>query len=192
MRQPADTTAGDPVLLDVGVLDSLGNVVLTDSTTVIAIGIVPGTGTAGATLNGTTNLTALTGVAAFTNISPDSTGVGYQIEATSAGLAPDTSIAFTVQTGVLTLVSAAGEVEVTEVSLAGRPLAGYQGTSIDESGVTWEGLARGVYDVRVQGGPAVSFRLPNQQVVVVQGNKTNWGRELRQELQLEQTLGGEQ
>ena len=73
-----------------GVLDA------TDNTTVVTASIVAGTGTAGATLSGTTTATAVAGVATFTNLAVSLAGTGYQLRFTATGVTETTSGAFAV------------------------------------------------------------------------------------------------
>ena len=54
---------------------------------------------AGATLGGTTTVTAVNGVATFTGLSVDKAGTGYTLQAAAAGLTPATSPAFGVDAG---------------------------------------------------------------------------------------------
>ena len=46
---------------------------------VVALGITPGTGVSGATLSGTKTITAVGGVAYFTDLSIDKAGKGYSL-----------------------------------------------------------------------------------------------------------------
>ena len=95
LTMPANATVGNsiPGGVEIGVVDNTGTV-NTDATSsvVIAIGNNPG----GATLGGATTVTAVNGIASFTNLTLDQAGTGYTLVATSAGLKPDTSDAFNV------------------------------------------------------------------------------------------------
>ena len=73
-----------------GVLDT------TDNTTVVTAAILPGTGTAGAPLLGTTTATAVGGVATFTNLGINVTGTGYQLRFTASGLTEVASNSFSI------------------------------------------------------------------------------------------------
>ena len=82
----------------VAIQDAFGNVITTDSSTVVTLAISSG---AGGTLGGTLTAIASNGVATFTNVTL--TGVGgtiYKIDATASGLTSATSGDVTVQTGV--------------------------------------------------------------------------------------------
>lgn len=65
----------------------------TDNTTVVTASIVNGNG---ATLNGNTAVTAVAGVATFTNLAVSTAGSGYQLRFTATGIAEATSGAFAV------------------------------------------------------------------------------------------------
>jgi hypothetical protein len=67
----------------------------------IALTIAAGTGATGASLNGTTTLVAVGGLATFSRLSIDRVGAGYQLSAASAGLSSTTSTAFNVTKAVL-------------------------------------------------------------------------------------------
>jgi hypothetical protein len=72
------------------------------STASITVAIKSGTGTAGATLGGTTSVSAVNGVATFTDLSLDKAGTGYQLTATSSGLTSADSGTFDVAIGTAT------------------------------------------------------------------------------------------
>ncbi len=92
--EPASTTPGSPFTAEVVVQDASANTVTTDSTTSVSLGILTGTGTAGATLSGTTSVVVVGGVASFSGLSIDSIGTLYQLEATATGLTAATSLPF--------------------------------------------------------------------------------------------------
>jgi glycosyl hydrolase family 44 len=73
-----------------GVLDS------TDNTTVVTASILAGTGNAAATLLGTTTVTAVGGVATFTNLGIGMSGTGYQLRFTATGITEATSNPFAI------------------------------------------------------------------------------------------------
>ncbi len=100
--QPAGVTGGSPFALDVAVQDQFGNTITTDNTTGVSLAIVAGTGTPGAALSGTIPVTVAAGIASFTDLSVDSAGTSYEIEATDTGLSPDTTAAFDVSAGAPT------------------------------------------------------------------------------------------
>lgn len=96
--QPVTTQAGAAIApaVQVTAQDALGNTVsgFTGDVT-IAIGSNPG----GATLSGTTTETAVAGVATFSNLQLDKTGIGYTLTATSHALGGAASTGFDVTAG---------------------------------------------------------------------------------------------
>ncbi|HET9708558.1 MAG TPA: Ig-like domain-containing protein, partial [Gemmatimonadales bacterium] len=99
---PASAQAGTAITpLAVSALDSLGNVA-TGFTGQISLSITSGTGKTGAHLLGTTAVSASAGVATFTTVNVDSTGIGYTLTAGAAGLTSGTSSAFTITPGPAT------------------------------------------------------------------------------------------
>ena len=93
--QPSTTTAAGTVRPSVRVtaLDALGNRA-TQFTGAVTVALTAGTGTAGATLSGTTTVAAVDGVAIFSTLSIDRVGSGYTLSAAAAGLTGATSTAF--------------------------------------------------------------------------------------------------
>jgi hypothetical protein len=57
----------------------------------VSISIMPNTGTAGATLTGTTTVNAVAGIATFDNLQIDKTGIGYQLTATAGTATSDSA-----------------------------------------------------------------------------------------------------
>src|SRR5437667_395478 len=122
----------------VRVLDALGNLVpsFTGSVT-IALGSNPG----GATLSGTTPVSAAGGVATFFDLSLNKTGTGYTLTASATGFTPVTSTAFDIIPGTATQLAftvqpsttVAGAtispaVQVTALDPAGNPVPGFAGS----------------------------------------------------------------
>ncbi len=93
--QPSNVTAGTSITpaVKVEIRDAGGNRVTTASNSV-AVAIATNAG--GGTLSGTTSRAATSGVATFSNLSINKSGIGYTLAATSTGLAPATSSGFTV------------------------------------------------------------------------------------------------
>ena len=91
---PSTTTAGASLgTVTVDVLNASGSVVTTDSSSVtLSIATNPGSGT----LNGTTTVTAVDGVATFTGLSIDQAGSGYTLSAADGSLTGATSSPFTI------------------------------------------------------------------------------------------------
>jgi len=95
--EPSAVTAGAPIApaVQVAVQDSLGLTVANASSSV-TVALAGGAGPAGANLRGPVIQSASNGAAVFSALSVDSAGSGFRLVATASGLAPDTSIAFTV------------------------------------------------------------------------------------------------
>jgi hypothetical protein len=103
--QPSTTVAGTAITPAVKVTaqDALGNTVTSFAAT-ISVVITGGTGTAGATLSGTTTVAATSGIATFTGLSIDkagriSQGTGYTLSASSGVLTTATSDPFDINVG---------------------------------------------------------------------------------------------
>lgn len=95
--EPTSALAGQAIApaVQVGVHDVFGNVVPT-STASVTVAILPGTGSAGAALSGTTTVAAASGIASFGTLSINRVGAGYRFSAGAAGLGPDTSQTFSI------------------------------------------------------------------------------------------------
>jgi hypothetical protein len=137
--QPGTTVANRLMTpaVKVRALDALGNLVpsFTGSVT-IALGSNPG----GATLSGTTPVSAASGVATFFDLSVNKTGTGYTLTASASGLGPVTSTAFDITPGTASQLaftqqpstSVAGAaispaVQVTALDPAGNLVPGFTG-----------------------------------------------------------------
>jgi len=89
--EPTSTQAGALITPAVRVVDIFGNTVTTANDAIdISIGTNPG----GGTLSGTTTVTAVQGVAVFSDLSIDKVGIGYTLDATSGGRTPAISNPF--------------------------------------------------------------------------------------------------
>ena len=98
VQQPSTAIAGQTMIPPVRVAiqdDLLGTVTNAGNQVSIALAGNPG----GATLNGTTSVNAVNGIATFSNLSLDRTGTGYTLIATSSGLSSITSTPFDVTAG---------------------------------------------------------------------------------------------
>lgn len=96
-QQPAGAVPGAAFLTQprVAIRDAGGLTVATDNTTQVTAAITTGTGTSGAALGGTLTVTALNGVATFTDLSINLAGTGYTLTFTSTpALTAATSAAF--------------------------------------------------------------------------------------------------
>ncbi len=93
--QPSGAVPGAPFTTQpvVEVQDATGNTV-TASTAAVTLAITAATGTSGAVLAGTTTVSAVSGVATFSDLSIDLVGAGYTLTATSGVLTLATSSAF--------------------------------------------------------------------------------------------------
>jgi hypothetical protein len=95
MQSPSDAQAGTSFSTQpiVAALDTFGNLASGFNGSV-TLAIKGGTGTAGATLLGTTTLNATSGTATWSGLKVDKVGTSYQLTATSSGLASTDSGAF--------------------------------------------------------------------------------------------------
>jgi hypothetical protein len=108
-QQPFSTTGGATIspALTVRILDANGN--FTSSGANVSLAITTGTGTSGAHLAGTLSRAASAGVATFNDLSVDSAGAAYTLNATSGVLTGDTSSAFNIAVGAATRVDFVGQ-----------------------------------------------------------------------------------
>jgi hypothetical protein len=97
-QAPVTTSAGSTITpaVRVAIQDASGNTV-TSATAQVTLAIEANPG--GGTLSGTTTVSAVNGVAVFSNLSIDKTGDGYTLSAVSTGLIDATSPAFDILTG---------------------------------------------------------------------------------------------
>jgi hypothetical protein len=138
--QPGTVVAGVAIApaVQVEVQDALGNRVTGSGASIaMAIGTNPG----GSTLGGTTTVSAAAGVASFSTLTLNKSGVGYTLGATSGGLSAATSAAFTVNPGVATAlaITTAPTTAVNGVALAPQPvirLVDANGNTVPTSAVT--------------------------------------------------------
>ncbi len=100
--QPSSTVQNGTMAPAVAVtaFDAYGNIDTNFSGTV-TLTITAGTGTAGATLNGTTVMAAANGVATFSDLGITAVGTGYTLDATVGGLTGAISEAFDITPGEL-------------------------------------------------------------------------------------------
>ncbi len=95
--QPVNTVAGATMAsVVVQITDIAGNVV-TGNTSNVTMAILTNPG--GGTLGGTVTVAAVNGVATFSNLNINKTGVGYTLRATDGGLSSATSSAFNITPG---------------------------------------------------------------------------------------------
>ena len=95
--QPTDEQVNTNInpAIQVAVQNSAGQTVTT-STASIVVSITPATGTAGATLQGTTTQAAANGVALFNNLSINTAGNGYTLTFSALGLTAAVSQPFNI------------------------------------------------------------------------------------------------
>ena len=93
-QQPLSAVIGSVISpgVRVRVVDAYGNLVQTDSSDVITIGL--GSNPVGAVLSGTTSITVTQGLASFGDLSLDKIGTGYTLVVSSGALAGATSAQF--------------------------------------------------------------------------------------------------
>src|SRR5438132_264726 len=138
---PRTTTAGRVFTpaVQLSAQDAAGNLV-PGFTGSVTVGISAGAGTPGATLAGTTTVTAVGGIATFATLSVATPGTGYTLAAQAPGLASVTSGSFTISEVPTALVfsvqpgsTVAGAafnppVQVTALDAGGKPVLGFTGT----------------------------------------------------------------
>ena len=95
-QQPTNTTAGAPITpaVTVKLEDQFGNVVTTDSTDTVTVGVASGPGTFSG--SSTTTLTASAGIATFSNLHLNTAGSYTLSETASSSLAGPSSSSFTI------------------------------------------------------------------------------------------------
>jgi len=96
--EPTDASAGSLLspAVQVAVVDAFGNRITTSSVTV---GINLSNNPGGSSLSGTTAVSAVQGIATFTDLRLNRTGTGYILSATALGLAPAISRGFAILPG---------------------------------------------------------------------------------------------
>jgi hypothetical protein len=119
---PAAATAGAAITPAVKVAgqDAFGNLVTT-FTGSVQIVITPGSGTAGATLSGTSTASAVAGVATFSTLSIDKSGADYKLTASSGVLTSATSAIFAINAGTPTQVTIDQQPTTTVAGIAITP-----------------------------------------------------------------------
>ncbi|MGE5141801.1 MAG: beta strand repeat-containing protein, partial [Acidobacteriota bacterium] len=118
---PANVTAGVPIpTVKVTALDANGHPA-TDFAGAVTLSISTGTGTSGATLSGTTTVSASLGVASFTTLSIDKIGSGYSLQATASGLTSAASPTFSVACGSATQLAFTTQPTGTKAGVAIAP-----------------------------------------------------------------------
>ena len=137
--QPSNATAGSPIspAVRVSALDASGNVATSyNGTITVALGANPG----GTTLSGTLTVTAVNGVATFSNLSLTKAASGYTLSAAASGLSGTTSASFSVSaasasalfftvqpSNTQTATSISPAVQVTARDAYGNTASGFNG-----------------------------------------------------------------
>jgi hypothetical protein len=94
LTEPSDVAANSSLPgIDIGIVDGTG-AIRNDATSAVTIAILNNPG--GATLSGTSTVNAVNGIASFSGLTLDKAATGYTLVASSAGLQPDTSRAFSI------------------------------------------------------------------------------------------------
>lgn len=98
--QPTDVVSRQAVIpaVKVAIADASGATVPT-ATQAVTLGILTGTGKTGALVSGTKTVSAVAGVATFSDIRIDSAGAGFKLQATASNLTSANSAAFAVIAG---------------------------------------------------------------------------------------------
>src|SRR5213078_2423229 len=149
--QPSAEAAGAVITpaVQVTARDSLGNTATSFSGTVtVAIGTNP----SGGVLSGTTNPSAVNGVATFADLRIDKAGAGYTLTAAATGLTGSNSTAFTISAGAATklvLTTQPSTSAQSGVALAQQPVVQLQDANSNPVSE-----ANGVVTATVATGPA--------------------------------------
>src|SRR5262249_7447025 len=100
-QPPGTVTLGAAFGLTVTAEDASGNV---DTTFTGSVALALASNPGGATLGGITTMNTSKGVATFTGLTLDKTGIGYTIEATSGNLTKGTTMTLTVDRATPTVI----------------------------------------------------------------------------------------
>ena len=96
-QPPTSTVPGATFSIASGLIDVGSGGAFSDPNT-ISVVIKSGTGTTGATLSGTTSISAVSGAATFSNLSINLTGTGYILTISSSGMSSVNTNTFTIST----------------------------------------------------------------------------------------------
>jgi hypothetical protein len=95
-QPPTGVTPGLPFGITAQLIDVGSGQIFTDFSGLVTAAIKAGTGTAGATLGGTTSVTTTNGVATFSNLTIDTGGTGYILTVSSPGVGSAMTTAFNI------------------------------------------------------------------------------------------------
>ncbi|MCB0415294.1 MAG: Ig-like domain-containing protein [Bdellovibrionales bacterium] len=149
-QQPINSPSGGLGLNDVHVevQDAQGNRVTSGANSTLTVSMNIASNTGGATLMGTTNISAVGGVAKFLDLGIDITKNGYNLVASSGSLTPAYSNSFNITAGVPQAVSITGPTDVLSGSCSaaitvqlqdsgGNPANAIQNTTIQLGGLSF-------------------------------------------------------
>ena len=134
VQQPSNATAGTAIspAITVQVTDLGGNAVSSSATINMAIGTNP----AGGTLAGTTSVAAVSGLAAFSDLSINKSGTGYTLTASSSGLTSATSSTFNITAGTAHHISFGTQPSNTAAGSSISPAVTVQVRDVNDNVVT--------------------------------------------------------
>ncbi len=163
LQQPTDTAAGAPLAVRVQVLDTFGNPQSSATPQVtIAIGNNPGA----ATLGGTTRQTAVSGLAAYADLTLNRAGTGYTLTASATGLTSATSTPFSIGAGTAArLVFGAAPPDAT----AGAPITPAVTVRLEDAQGNLVATAATSVHLALTGGPTGSSLLGTVDQAAVNG-----------------------
>ena len=95
-QPPASSKFNTAFTVGVSLIDVGSGATFSDFTGTVSVAIKAGTGTAGATLSGTTSTSAVSGVVTFSTLSLNKLGTGYILTASSNGVASANTNTFTI------------------------------------------------------------------------------------------------
>ncbi|MCB0389702.1 MAG: fibronectin type III domain-containing protein [Bdellovibrionales bacterium] len=150
--QPINSPAGDFGLNDVKVAiqDQQGNTVVSGASSSLAITMSIASNVGGAILSGQTTVSAVNGIATFTDLGIDITKTGYNLVASSGSLTPAYSNSFNITAGVPQAVSLTGPADVlsgscsTAITVQLQDLGGNPAKAIQNATVLLSGMGSAV------------------------------------------------
>ncbi len=121
LAQPGNTAAGATMpTVRVAIQDASGATVTSDNTTQVSLAIGTDAGPGGV-LGGLTTVSAVAGIASFTNLAIPQAGAGYTIATTATGLTGATSALFNIAAGAATQLAFTVEPSATAANAALSP-----------------------------------------------------------------------
>ena len=151
LRNPTTTTAGAIITpatgVQVQIVDQFGNRTNATSSVLLSILVPPSPG--GATLFGQNPKNAFNGVATFTDLHIDKTGVGYQLLAASTGLVSDSSTKFDITSGTVSASQSTVIAAPTTINACSSSCSTGAGTATQITVTAKDGLGNGVPNASV-------------------------------------------